>query len=171
MSKARIDQMLQDCLDGYEAGLTPEECLSAYPKPAPGAGAASAPGALVARRLCHQPKRRVPPSSPRTADVLGRPGCQPGAGTPSPAPDFLLQERTRFLNVAGGIAQEALRDVPPPRLAFWVNARRRLLDTAAATTPAPARRFGGMLRYSLSAAVVALAIGAITVASLGGGSS
>ena len=31
MSKARIEQMLQECLDGYEAGLTPEECLSAYP--------------------------------------------------------------------------------------------------------------------------------------------
>ena len=31
MSKKRIEELLQECLDGYDAGLTPEECLSAFP--------------------------------------------------------------------------------------------------------------------------------------------
>jgi hypothetical protein len=85
-----------------------------------------------------------------------------------PDPNFILQERTRFLNVAGAAAQEALRDIPPPRLPFWVNARRRLLEAAASSSPAPARHFGSALRYSLSAAVVAIAIAVVALAPLGG---
>jgi hypothetical protein len=27
-----IQQQLQECLDGFDGGLTPEECLSAYPR-------------------------------------------------------------------------------------------------------------------------------------------
>ncbi len=170
MSKNRIDQMLQDCLDGYEAGLTPEECLSAYanrrqelePLLRQALSLRIAYATSPSAEFRHQAREQLMFSAGRDVSLaLAR----------EPAPDFILQERTRFLNVAGGIAQEALRDVPPPRLAFWVNARRRLLEAAAATTPAPARRFGGLLRYSLSAVVVALAIGAVTVASLGGGNN
>ena len=168
MSKTRIEQLLQECLDGYEAGLTPEECLSAYP------GRRGELEPLLRQALSlriayatspsdefrHQAREQLMFAAGRDVRLaLGR----------QPDPSFTLQERTRFLNVAGATAQEALRDVAPPRLAFWVNARRRLLDTAANTAPAPARRLGGMLRYSLSAAIVAIAIGALAVSSLGGG--
>lgn len=169
MSKTRIEQMLQDCLDGYEAGLTPDECLSAYPDRR-GELEPMLRQALSLRiayatspsdEFRHQAREQLMFAAGRDVKL---------ALTRDPDPSFILQERTRFLNIAGANAQEALRDVPPPRLAFWVNARRRLLDAAASTTPAPARRFGVALRYSLSAAFVAVTIGIVAIASLGGGS-
>ena len=168
MNKVRIEQMLQECLDGYEAGLTPEECLSAYP----------------ARRRELEPLLRQAlslrvayASSPSDEfRFQAREQLMFAAGRDvklalahDPDPDFILQERRRFLNVAGASAQEALRDVPPPRLAFWVNARRRLLDAAANTTPAPARRFSNMLRYSVAATAVAVVLGFVAFATFNGG--
>jgi hypothetical protein len=170
MKEMRIEQMLQDCLDGYEAGLTPEECLSAYPEQR----------CDLEPMLRHALSLRIAYAT-RPSDEFrsqAREQLMFAAGRDvklalarEPDPNFLLQERTRFLNIAGANAQEALRDVPPPRLAFWVNARRRLLEAGATTTPAPVRRFGGALRYSLSAAVVAITIGVVAFASLNGGST
>jgi hypothetical protein len=75
-----------------------------------------------------------------------------------PDPQFVSATRQRLLNRAGAGAQEALRDVPPPRLPFWVNARRRLLETASAGPPKPAPRLPSGFRYALSAAVIVLAV-------------
>jgi hypothetical protein len=170
MSKARIEQMLQDCLDGYEAGLTPDECLSAYPDRRVelepmlrhALSLRIAYATSPSDEFRHQAREQLMFAAGRDVKLaLAR----------EPDPSFILQERTRFLNVAGAAAQEALRDVPPPRLAFWVNARRRLLEAASSTAPTPARRFGNALRYSLSAAVIGITIGIVAFASLGGGST
>jgi hypothetical protein len=168
MSKARIWQMLQDCLDGYEAGLTPEECLSAYN----GDRAELEP--LLRQALSLRVAYARTPSEETRHLVREKLMFAAGrdvklALASEPDPNFILQERTRFLNVAGAASIEALRDVPPPRLMFWVNARRRLLEAAANGTPAPARRFGLALRYSLSAAVIAIAISISAFATLSGG--
>jgi hypothetical protein len=167
VSKARIWQMLQECLDGYEAGLTPEECLSAYN------GDRAELEVLLRQALSLRVAYACTPSEEfrhqareKLMFAAGRDVKLALSGEPNP--NFILQERTRFLNVAGATGQEALRDVPPPRLAFWVNARRRLLEAASNTTPAPARRFGNALRYSLSAGIVAAVIAVAAVLSLGG---
>ena len=75
-----------------------------------------------------------------------------------PDAEFVRTTRQRLLNRAGASAQEALRDVPPPRLPFWVNARRRLIETASTTPPRPAPRMPVGLRTALSAAVIVLAV-------------
>jgi hypothetical protein len=169
MSKARIEQMLQECLDGYEAGLTPEECLSAYtahraelePMLRQALSLRVAYAISPRDEFRHQTRESLMFAAGRDVQM---------ALASQPDPDFILHGRQRFLNVAGATAQEALRDVPPPRLPFWVNARRRLLEAAANTTPAP-RRFGGMLRYSLTVAFLAVAIGVGAYVSLDGGNS
>ena len=170
MSKTRIEQMLQECLDGYEAGLTPEECLSAYP------GRRVELEPLLRQALSLRVAYATSPSEEVRHEAREQLMFAAGrdvrlALAREADPNFILQERTRFLNVAGAAAQEALRDVSPPRLAFWVNARRRLLETAANAAPTPVRRFRGMLRYSLTAAIVAIVISAVAIASLGGGTS
>jgi hypothetical protein len=168
MSKARMEQMLQECLDGYEAGLTPEECLSAYPERRrelepllrQALSLRVAYASSLSDEFRFQAREQLMFAAGRDVKLaLAR----------DPGPDFILQERRRFLNVAGASAQEALRDVPPPRLAFWVNARRRFLDAAANTTPAPARRFGNMLRYSVAATAVAVVLSFVAFASFNGG--
>jgi hypothetical protein len=170
MSKTRIEQMLQECLDGYEAGLTPEECLSAYPRSRvelepllrQALSLRVAYATSPREEFRHQAREQLMFAAGRDVEL---------ALASEPDANFILQERTRFLNVAGAAAQEALRDVAPPRLAFWINARRRLLEAAAGTAPAPARRFGAALRYSLSAAVVVIAIAVAALAPLGGSDS
>ena len=159
--------MLQECLDGYEAGLTPEECLSAYN------GDRAELETLLRQALSLRVAYACTPSEEFRRQAREKLMFAAGrdvklALSSEPNPNFILQERTRFLNVAGATGQEALRDVPPPRLAFWVNARRRLLEAASSTTPAPARRFGNALRYSLSAGIVAAVIAIAAVVSLGG---
>jgi hypothetical protein len=167
MSKKRIEQMLQDCLDGYEAGLTPDECLSAY----------NGDRVILEPLLRQALSLRVAyASAPREEFrrearsklmfAAGQDVIQALASEPDP--DFVASTRVRFLNLAGAAAQEALRDVPPPRLAFWVNARRRLLETAAA--PRPSRRFALAMRYGLSAAVVVIALAVATLAPFSGNS-
>jgi len=169
MSKTRIEQMLQECLDGYEAGLTPEECLSAYPRSRvelepllrQALSLRVAYATSPREEFRHQAREQLMFAAGRDVEL---------ALASEPDANFMLQERTRFLNVAGAAAQEALRDVAPPRLAFWINARRRLLEAAAGTAPAPARRFGVALRYSLSAVFVAIAIAVAALAPLGSNS-
>ena len=161
MSKKRIEQMLQDCLDGYEAGLTPEECLSAYN------GDRVALEPLLRQALSLRVAYANTPSEEFRREARRRLMFAAGqdvsqALASSPDPEFVAHARARFLNTAGAAAQEALRDVPPPRLAFWVNARRRLLESAAA--PRPSRRFVLAMRYGLSAAVIVIALAVATLA-------
>lgn len=167
MNKKRIEEMLQDCLDGYQAGLTPEECLSAYN----GDRAALEPLLRQALSL-----RVAYANSPSEAFRLeAREKLMFAAGrdvslalASEPEPQFVAQARGRFLNAAGATAQEALRDVPPPRLTFWIIARRRLLEAASA--PRPSRRFALAMRYGLSAAVVVIALAVATLVPFGGNS-
>ncbi|HEY7466459.1 MAG TPA: hypothetical protein VIB47_07180 [Dehalococcoidia bacterium] len=161
MSKKRIEQMLQDCLDGYEAGLTPEECLSAYN------GDRVALEPLLRQALSLRVAYASSPSEEFRREArrklmfaAGQDVSQALASVPDP--EYVARARVRFLNTAGAAAQEALRDVPPPRLAFWVNARRRLLESAAA--PRPSRRFVLAMRYGLSVAVVVIALAVATLA-------
>jgi hypothetical protein len=76
-----------------------------------------------------------------------------------PRAEFVRSARQRLLLAAGEQTQEALRAVPPPRLPFWINARRHLLERASQPRPQPAfRPMALALRSSLSAAVVVLAV-------------
>src|SRR5262249_33164447 len=91
--------------------------------------------------------------------VAGREAIQAYDATPSE--DFVGNARERLLESAGRRSQEALRAIPPPRLPFWANARRRLL--AAATEPGPQRRpapaFGPIgMRPALAGAFAALVL-------------
>jgi hypothetical protein len=167
MSKKRIEEMLQDCLDGYEGGLTPEECLSAYN----GERVVLEPllrQALSLRvafaGLPREEFRRE--ARARLMFAAGEDVSLALAGQPDP--DFVADARLRLLNAAGATAVEALRDVPPPRLAFWINARRVLLERAAA--PRPSRRWALAMRYGLSAAVVVIALAVATLAPFSGNS-
>jgi hypothetical protein len=167
MSKKRIEQMLQDCLDGYEGGLTPEECLSAYN----GDRVVLEPllRQALSLRVAYASAPREEFKREARAKLMFAAGQDVMQALASdPDPDFVASERMRFLNLAGAPAQEALRDVPPPRLPFWVNARRRLLENAA--SPRPARRFAMAMRYGLSAAVVVIALAVATLVPFGGNS-
>ncbi len=165
MSKQRADQhriqlehLLEECLEGYEAGLSPEECLSAYPH----ARAELEP--LLRQALSIRIAFATSPSEDfqsKTREKLlfaaGRDAVQ--AFSRAPRESFVERTRRKLMIAAGAPAQEALRDVPPPRLPFWSNARRRLLEAATNSKPQPAHQhmsFGW--RTALSAAVVVLAI-------------
>jgi hypothetical protein len=152
-----IQQLLQECLDGFDGGLTPEECLSAYPR----VRAELEPlfrqalSLRVAYAASPQPEFRFR-AREKLLFAAGRDVTL--ALTSQPDPAFVSTTRQRLLNTAGAGAQEALRDVPPPRLPFWVNTRRHLLETAATTPLKPAPRMPVGLRTALSAAVIVLAV-------------
>ncbi|HEX5368853.1 MAG TPA: hypothetical protein VFY10_05495 [Dehalococcoidia bacterium] len=165
MSKQRADQrrmqlehLLEECLEGYEAGLTPEECLSAYPH----ARAELEP--LLRQALSLRIAFASTPAEDfksKTREKLlfaaGRDAVQ--AFNKAPRQSFVERTRRKLMTAAGAPAQEALRDVPPPRLPFWSNARRRLLEAATISKPQPAHQYASFgWRTALSAAVVVLAI-------------
>ncbi len=158
MVRKDIQQLLQECMEGYDAGLTPEECLSAYPR----VRAELEPlfrqaiSLRVAYAAAPRPEFRFQ-AREKLLFAAGRDVSR--ALSAEPSEEFVSTTRQRLLNRAGAGAQEALRDVPPPRLPFWANARRHLLETAAATPPKPAPRMPVGVRYALSAAVIVLAIG------------
>jgi hypothetical protein len=162
MSKDNLAFLLQRCLEAYEAGLSPEECLSAFP----------------ARRRELEPLLRQalslrlafasapsPELQQRARQSLlfaaGRDLTQAFAAEPEEA--FRIRTRNKLVYAAGQQAQEALRDVPPPRLAFWINARRRLLEAAGFPRPT-VRPMALAFRSALSAAVVVLALTAAGLA-------
>jgi hypothetical protein len=152
-----IQQLLQECLDGYDAGLTPEQCLSAYPRQR----AELEP--LFRQALSLRVAYATSPSREFQARARERLLIAAGrdvkaAFSSAPDPRFVENTRRRLLNTAGAETQEALRDVPPPRLPFWANARRRLLETASIGPPRPSRALSAGLRSALSAAVVVLAV-------------
>jgi hypothetical protein len=95
--------------------------------------------------------------------AAGREVTQAYAET-EPDQEYVAQARQRLLEAAGASAQEALRAVPPPRLPFWVNARRRLLEVASQPRPQPAQAPAMALRRGLSMAVVVLALAVAGVA-------
>ena len=157
MVRKDLQQLLQECLEGYDAGLTPDECLSAYPRVRAeleplfrqAISLRVAYAASPSREFRHRAREKLMFAAGR--DVTH-------ALSAEPDPQFVNTTRQRLLNRAGAGAQEALRDVPPPRLPFWANARRHLLETAASTPPKPVHRMPATVRYALSAAVVVLAM-------------
>jgi hypothetical protein len=155
--KKDLQQLLQECLQGYDAGLSPEECLSAYPQ----ARAELEP--LLRQALSLRVAYAASPSQEfkfRAREKLlfhaGRDVRH--ALSAEPDPNFVNTTRQRLLNRAGANEQEALRAVPPPRLPFWVNARRHLLENASANPPRPAPQVAMVMRTAISAAVVVLAV-------------
>lgn len=157
MSVDRMPDLLQECLQAYDSGLSPEECLSAFP------AARHRLEPLLRQALSLRIAYAGVPSEEfrlrareRLLFVAGREALQAFAGEPDP--DFVANTRQKLVTAAGAAAQEALRAVPPPRLPFWVNARRRFLESASAR-PRPAfQPLALVIRAGLSAAVFVLAI-------------
>jgi hypothetical protein len=174
MSKDKLPDQLQECLQAYDAGLTPEECLSAFPEQREEltpllrralslrvAYATTAreefteraraallfrAGREVTQALAAQPDQRfVGEARARFVEAAGASAQQALRGVPDPDPDFVAGARERFIRAAGAPAQEALRAVPPPRLPFWVNARRRFLEAASMPRPRHAQPFFGAM--------------------------
>jgi hypothetical protein len=152
-----IDQLLQECLEAYEAGMPPDECLARYPE----SRAQLEPllrQAISLRVAFAATPREEFRSSAKEALMFGTGRDLREAFQAEPDPAFKNLARYRLLQAAGSGVQEALRDVPPPRLPFWVNSRRRLLEASA--RPRPKAPAGGefALRVSLSLAMALLAI-------------
>lgn len=189
IDREQLDSMLQDCLAAYESGVPPRDCLSAFPEHAAElepllrqalslrvAFAASPSEEFRKQARGHilfaagneaKAAFEVKPSTEfvrsareRFMFAAGRDAVRALDSKPSEV--FVASARDRFLHAAGASTQEALRAVPPPRLTFWVNARRRLLEAAA--NPAPQRRqvsapsMTFALRTGLSTAVIVLAV-------------
>jgi hypothetical protein len=157
--KGKAQEILQECLAALETGLMPEECLSAWPQHRAELEPLLRQAMLL--RVAHAARPREEFRKVAVEKLLFQAGSEARqAFSRQPAPDFVARTRNRFLHAAGASTQEALRDVPPPRLAFWANARRRFLEaaTAPARRPEPARPAAMALRTSLSAAVVVLAV-------------
>ena len=159
--RTSLDALLQECLAGLDAGLTPEECLSAWPEKRHELEPMLRQALLLRFAFASAPSEEF---RARGRDKLmfaaGRDALRAFAAEPDS--HFVQTTRQRLLNAAGATTLEALRAVPPPKLAFWVNARRRLLEAAAGRPAAAApRTMAPVLRVSFSTTavlVIALAV-------------
>ncbi len=164
MSADSTDAMFQKCLEGLAAGLSAEECLSAYPEQR----AELEPLLRQALRLkmayVSSPREEFRESlKTKLMFAAGREARESLSAEPDP--EFVARTRRRLMIAAGSHVQESLRAVPPPRLAFWMNARRRLLGEAAKRPMRPvpqpmalAMRTGMSFTVLLIAAFVAGAV-------------
>jgi hypothetical protein len=155
----RIHQLLQECLEAYDSGLSPDDCLARYPE----SRAQLEPllrQAISMRVAFAATPRAEFRSSAKEALMFAAGRDLRDAFQAEPDPAFKNLARYRLMQAAGSGVQEALRDVPPPRLPFWVNARRRFLQASARPRPRPKAPSGGefALRASLSLAMVLLAV-------------
>ena len=104
MSREQIEHLLQECLEGFDAGLSPEECLSAYPhvraELEPMFRQALSLRFAYAASPSEEFKRRG-----REALLFhaGRDVAQ--ALSKEPDDDFVMDARQRFLNAAGAHAR------------------------------------------------------------------
>jgi len=116
-----------------------------------------AAGSEVMKAMAAPPRPEfVQSTKQRFMFAAGREVVQAMASEPDR--DFKLDTRRKLIMAGGATAQETLRDVPPPRLPFWVNARRHLLE-AAVNPPKPApRTVAPALRFGMSMAGVAAAL-------------
>lgn len=160
MSSKKIEDLLQQCLEGYDGGMTPDECLSAFPEQRAElepllrqalslrVSFASAPS----ERFMARAKESLMFAAGR--DVIA-------AMSAEPSEDFKMDTRQRLIMAGGAAVQESLRDVPPPRLPFWMNARVRMLEAAKnppARQPRPVLTARPALSMSLAGIVAAVAI-------------
>lgn len=154
----RLEEMVQSCLEGLDAGLTPEECLSPWPERRGELEPLFREALLLRAAFASAPREEFRSlAKERLLFAAGREARAALAREPDQR--FANLARYRLLQAAGAQVQESLRSVPPPRLAFWVNARRRLLQAAAVPRQAARRPVAIAVRWSLSAAVLVLAIG------------
>jgi len=158
MSRDRLEAMLESCLEGLAAGLSAEECLSAWPEHRealePVLRQALRLRVAYARAPREQFRNRL---REKLLFAAGRDAVRAYSREPDPA--FVSRTRRKLLNAAGAAAQESLRAVPPPRLTFWLNARRRFLNAAAGGLPRPAPRpMAFAARTGLSVAMLVLAV-------------
>ncbi|MGE0057220.1 MAG: hypothetical protein AB7P33_09140 [Dehalococcoidia bacterium] len=160
MTSKHLEELLQQCIAAFDAGIEPEECLNAFP--AHRAELEPLFRQAISLRVAFAASPR-PEFRQRTRErVLFMAGRDVSAAFAArPDPEFIQDARQRFIRAAGAEAQEALRAVPPPRMPFWANTRRRLIEKAAEAQRAPqpvARPMGGIyaLRAGLSMAVVAM---------------
>jgi hypothetical protein len=192
MSRHRLEDLLQECLAAYDAGLSPEECLSAFPaqrlelepmlrqalslRIAYSAAPAEEFRGRLRQKLMFAAGREVSqafettPAPEFTASLRDKVMFAAGrevqeALTANPEDEFYFRARAHLLEASGASAQEALRAVPPPRLPFGVNARRRLLE--AATASRPQARPHRARPLALSGLSVAALILAFTLATIG----
>lgn len=162
MSNKHIEELLQHCLAAFDAGLSPEECLSAFPENRSELEPLFRQALSLRLAFAASPRAEFRERTrERILFAAGRDVI--AAFDAKPDPEFIKDARRRFIRAAGADAQEALRAVPPPRLPFWMNARRRLLERAsAANAPRPAARPFGVaalnLRAGLSMVVIVLAM-------------
>ncbi len=165
MNRKSIAELLQECLSGFDAGLSPEQCLSAFPEQR----------AELEPLLRHALSLRVafaaapkPEYRERAKEkLLFAAGKDISAAlAQEPDPEFVDKARQRLVSAGGQAVHESLRAVPPPRLPFWVNARRRLLEAAQEPAYRTTRRqpMAFALRSGLTAAVVVLALSVAGVA-------
>ena len=160
MSSKRIEDLLQQCLEGYEGGMTPDECLSAFPEQRSELEPLLRQALSLRVSFASAPSERFMAHARESLmfhagrDVVAAMSIEPGG-------DFRMDARQRLIMAGGAAVQESLRDVPPPRLPFWVNARRRMLE-AAQNPPAPQHRpmyaSRSALSMSLAGIVAAVAI-------------
>jgi hypothetical protein len=135
MSSKRIEDLLQQCLEGYDGGMTPEECLSAFPEQRAELEPLLRQALSLRISFASAPSERFVARARESLmfhagrDVSAALSAEPDA-------DFKLDARQRLIMAGGAAVQESLRDVPPPRLPFWMNARGRILE-AAKNRPAP----------------------------------
>jgi hypothetical protein len=164
MSQEQLNQLLQECLAGFDSGLSPEECLSAYPHARQELEPLLRQALSLRIAFATSPREEFRQAArERLLFAAGR--DVKAVLNNQPDEDFVANARNRFMIAAGAPAQEALRAVPPPRLPFWSNARRRLLEAAAMPKPQPRFRpvlnFGHVtfaMRSGLTAAVVVVAV-------------
>src|SRR5262249_24586897 len=131
MSHDLLPDMLQECLAAYDAGVSPKDCLSAYPTHR----AELEP--LFRQALSLRFSYAASPSEEfraRAKDTLmfaaGPYGAQGFAGTPDR--EFAKDARAKFMHAAGAQAQEALRSLPDPDPRYVARTRRRLIYSAGA---------------------------------------
>ena len=165
MNKESLAELLQECLSGFDAGLSPEQCLSAFPEQRAELEPLFRHALSLRVAFAAAPK---PEYQERTKErLLFAAGKDISAALArEPDPEFVDDVRQRLVRAGGEAVHEALRAVPPPRLPFWVNARRRLLEAAQEPAYRTTRRqpMALALRTGLTAAIVVLAISVAGVA-------
>lgn len=161
MSSKKIEDLLQQCLEGYDGGMTPDECLSAFPVQRAELEPLLRQALTLRMSYASAPSERFMARAKESLmfaagrDVVA-------ALSVEPREDFRMDARQRLIMAGGAAVQESLRDVPPPRLPFWVNARARMLE-AAKNPPAPQPRPVLVARPALSMSLAGI-VAAVAIA-------
>jgi hypothetical protein len=156
-SGKKIEDLLQQCLEGYDGGMTPEECLSGFPEQRSELEPLLRQALTLRVSFASAPSERFRARAKESLmfaagrDVIAAMSVEPDA-------DFKMDARQRLIMAGGAVVQESLRDVPPPRLPFWVNARGRILEAAKNPRPQPKPVLAARPALSMSLAGIVAAV-------------